>query len=80
MAKHDDGGPAFPLWHHGEADGREWPCPGMSLFRYYVGQALAGKVLADMADESSLALYEIAQKACELAEAVIAEIRRREAE
>ena len=69
----DDGGPAFPMASHTE--GYSADQPGMSLRAWLARQALAGLMANPHASGDDGA---ISRGACMLADAVIAELNRRD--
>lgn len=79
MAKHDDGGPAYPC----PADGVAGRAPGMTLLDVFAKEAM-GKAWAQSLAErgchgaNMLTEHNIPQLSYELAAAMIAEKRRRE--
>ena len=81
MAKHDDGGPVYPHdadWVRDDKGGYVFTVdfhPGMSLWAYYAGQALAGET-ANPAINMDIA--HMVEGAAMIADAMIAELRRRE--
>lgn len=77
--KHDNGGPAFPA--EGGTDSGLHADPGMTLHQYFAAAALTGllnheapEYVADTPDAAQLA----AEIALSLADAMIAEYRKRE--
>lgn len=67
--KHNDGGPAFP---HDYVD-----CPGMTLWQHYYGLAMQG--YEDMPMKITGELPQMAKWCADYADAMIAEMRKREA-
>lgn len=84
MAKHDDGGPAFPFTPNEQRELQDgtWDQngepgdPGMSLWAWFAGQALAGLCAHPRTGKASD--YELARFAEQQATAMIARMRRRE--
>jgi hypothetical protein len=70
----DDGGPAFPVAYHPEGNSADQP--GMSLRAWLAGQALAGLMVRY--DEHPHNLVQCAELACSAADAVIAQLKRRD--
>lgn len=84
MSIRDDGGPAYPGT---ETDGHYYPAPGMTLRDWFAGQALAGlidgasKAISELAKDTDVDAKALtACMAFSLADAMIAEKRRREAD
>lgn len=79
----DDGGPAFPVYVpegpmmlDGDPEHPAYVKPGMSLRAWLAGQALAG--LMNRYDEHPNNLAQCAELACSAADAVIAQLNRRD--
>lgn len=74
-----DGGPAFPMSDlSGYGIGPEYPACGMSLRDWFAGQAMAAFAINPSAYESVRDDPSCAARAYDLADAMIAEKRRRE--
>ena len=67
MSKIDDGGPAFPTEQSVFPQGMQ----GMSLRKWFAGQALAG--LVGHSEHRLMSAHALAQRAYQLADAMIAE-------
>jgi len=85
MSKTDTGGPAFPSEGEGHGDSNYWDM-GMTLLDYFAGQAMQGELASQefapdggyyYANDKSNR-YNLAEKCYNIAEAMIAEKRRRE--
>ena len=77
MTQHNDGGPAFPGEQGTDPNGlwnQTWS-PGMSLWDYYAGQALAGACAHN--SESTLPQRARARWCAEMADAMLEERERR---